>query len=205
MQDVVYIEELDQAITLLKPLRLDILRQLAEPRTCPELADYFGESPQKVYYHIKALETAALVDKVAERRVRGVVEGLYQAKARTYWLAPRLVGQIGNENTARDQISLRALLELAETVIEDTGRLGAVSAEGQIVPSLSMSANIHLPDATRRADFMREVQDTFQNLARKYGLPPDDQGTTGDAADFRLALMCYPMLKEDHQKRSRHG
>ena len=61
MQDVCYIEDLDRAMTLLKPQRLEILRRMDTPRTCPELADYFGESAQKVYYHVKALESARLV------------------------------------------------------------------------------------------------------------------------------------------------
>src|SRR5215218_8426464 len=112
MQDVLYIEDVDKAMALLKPIRLEILKRLDEPRTCPELADYFDETPQKVYYHVKALENARLVDKVAERRVRGVVEGHYQASARAYWLAPQLVSQIGGARGAQDQMSLRVLLDL---------------------------------------------------------------------------------------------
>lgn len=192
MQDVCYIEDLDQAITLLKPLRLDILRRLDEPRTCPELADFFGETPQKIYYHMKALETARLVEKVEEKRVRGVVEGYYQAAARSYWLAPKLVGQIGTGRQARDQLSLRVLLELAEEVIEDTGKLGSLSPLGSNVPSLSLSAHIHLPNVHRRAEFLKEVQVVFQELARKYGLPDDDQPIITDEQGFRLVLMCYP-------------
>lgn len=191
MQDVCYIEDLQQAMTLLKPQRLDILRQLDEPRTCPELADFFDETPQKIYYHIKALETAGLVAKVEERRVRGVVEGSYRAIARSYWLAPALVGQIGSTRQAADQASLRVLLSLAEEVIEDTGKLGSVSSVGKQVPSLSLSAHIHLPDAKRRGEFLQEVQAVFQQLATKYGLPEDDMAVT-DEQGFRLVLMCYP-------------
>jgi len=155
MQDVCYIEDLDRAMTLLKPQRLEILRRMDTPRTCPELADYFDESAQKIYYHVKALETARLVEKVEEKRVRGAVEGYYQASARSYWLAPTLVGQIGTPTQARDQMSLRVLLGLAEEVIEDTGKLGSASALGTDVPSLSLSAHIHLPDARRRAESCR--------------------------------------------------
>jgi DNA-binding transcriptional ArsR family regulator len=192
MQDVCYIEDLDRAMTLLKPLRLDILRRLDAPRTCPELADFFDESAQKIYYHVKALETAGLVDKVEERRVRGAVEGYYQAAARSYWLAPKLVGQIGTATRARDQASLRVLLGLAEEVIEDTGKLGSASAMGSDVPSLSLSAHIHLPDARRRAEFLAEVQEIFQGLATRYGLPETEIPVITDEQGFRLVLMCYP-------------
>lgn len=192
MQDVCYIEDLDRAMTLLKPQRLEILRRMDSPRTCPELADYFGESAQKVYYHVKALETARLVEKVEEKRVRGAVEGYYQASARSYWLAPTLVGQIGTPTQARDQMSLRVLLGLAEEVIEDTGKLGSASALGTDVPSLSLSAHIHLPDARRRAEFLTEVQAVFQQLAIKYGLPENKDPVITDEQGFRLVLLCYP-------------
>lgn len=130
MQDVRYIEEIEQALALLKPQRLEILKRLAEPRTCPELAAIFDDSPQKIYYHVKALEAAGLADKIAERRVRGTVEGIYQARARSYWLAPSLVGQIGSPAQARDQASLRVLLALAEAVTDDVGKLGERSGVG---------------------------------------------------------------------------
>ncbi len=191
MQDVCYIDDLNRAMTLLKPLRLEILRRLDEPRTCPELGDFFDETAQKIYYHIKALEAAGLVEKVEERRVRGVMEGYYQAAARSYWLAPKLVGQIGGTQQAGDQMSLRMLLELAEEVIEDTGRLGSAFVIGSPVASLSLSAHIHLPDGSRRAAFLKEVQVVFQQLAHKYGLPEDELAVT-DEQGFRLVLMCYP-------------
>jgi DNA-binding transcriptional ArsR family regulator len=191
MQDVLYIEDVDKAMALLKPIRLEILKRLDEPRTCPELADFFDETPQKVYYHVKALENAGLVDKVSERRVRGAVEGSYQASARAYWLAPKLVGQIGGSKAAQDQLSLRILLDLAGEVHDDIGKLGNRSAVGADVPSLSLSAHIHLPNANRRAEFLQELQEVFKQLARKYGLP-DEEPMITDEQGFRLVLMCYP-------------
>ena len=188
MQDVCYIEEVDQAMALLKPIRLEILRRLDEPRTCDELAAVFEDSAQKIYYHVKALQEAGLVDKVSEKRVRGTVEGRYQAKARSYWLAPKLVGKVGSPQQARDQASLRVLLQLAEDVVDDTAHLGSASESGQSIPSLSLSAQIHLADGNQRAQFLQELQSTFQTLALKYGVAED----ADESANFRLVLMCYP-------------
>ncbi|MEZ4671928.1 MAG: helix-turn-helix domain-containing protein [Anaerolineae bacterium] len=195
MQNICYIEDVEQAMALLKPLRLEILRRLDSPRTCPELAVEFEESAQKIYYHVKALQEAGLVDKVAERQVRGTVEGYYEAKARSYWLAPKLVGAVGGPRQARDQASLRVLLQLAEDVIEDTGKLGSASESGQHVPSLSLSAQIHLADSAQRAEFLQELQTTFQALALKYGIAQSDDDaddSTSKSANFRLVMMCYP-------------
>jgi DNA-binding transcriptional ArsR family regulator len=187
-----YIEQVDQAATLLHPLRIELLKRMDEPRTCPELADYFDSTPQKIYYHVKALEKAGLVIKTSEHRVRGVVEGYYQARAKSYWLAPSLVGQVGGAKTIRDQTSLRFLLTLAEEVQAEIGHLGQLSAEGDDVPSLGLSAHIYLPDGNRRAEFLDDVQIAFQNLARKYGLPPDDTADDLVGKLFRLILACYP-------------
>lgn len=192
MQDVFYIESIEQAMALLKPMRIELLKQLGEPRTCPELADVFGESVQKVYYHVKALEEAGLVEKTDERRVRGTVEGHYQAKARSYWLAPELVGKIGGTQTSRDQSSLRVILEMTEDVQREVGHLGHRTEAGQHVPSLALSAHIHLPNAARRAEFLAEVQQIFQKLARDYGTPDGDLHVTTDEQGFRLVLVCYP-------------
>lgn len=195
MQETFYIDTIEQAETLLKPQRIELLKSLEMPHTCPELAEQFGRSPQQIYYHIKALEKAGLVEKVAERRVRGTVEGHYQAAARTYWLAPKLVGQVGSERQAQDQMSLRFLLSLAQEIHEDIGRLGHQSALGKDVPSLGLSANIYLPDGRRRAAFLQEVQQTFQALAQKYGLPEDDVSDE-PGSEFRLVLACYPAREE---------
>jgi DNA-binding transcriptional ArsR family regulator len=193
MHPVLYIESVEQATALLKPRRIEILKRLDEPRTCPELAAEFGESAQNIYYHVKALEQAGLVDKVGERRVRGTVEGRYQAHARAYWLAPQLVGQIGGPRATQDQTSLRYLLAMAEEVQADVGRLAQQVEAGQSIPSLSLAANIYLPDGERRAAFLRDVQATFERLARDYGRPGDEAlEPSVPGQDFRLALACYP-------------
>jgi DNA-binding transcriptional ArsR family regulator len=190
MQDALYIETVDQALILLKPLRIELLKRLDEPHTCPELADFFDETPQKIYYHVKALERAGLVEKTEERRVRGVVEGHYQAKARSYWLAPNLVGQIGGRRLTQDQMSLHFLLSLAAEVHDDIGRL--TNQAGQEIPSLGLSAQIYLPDGNKRADFLQEVQTIFQDLVRKYGSLGDDEAVATGEQMFRLMLACYP-------------
>src|SRR5262245_31412071 len=117
MRDVMYLDRVGQAEALLKPLRVDVLRRLAEPRSCTQVAAELQQTPQKVYYHVKRLEEAGLVERVAQRRVRGIHEGIYQATARSYWLSPRLVGTLGRRAT--DRLSLGYLLDLVEQVQAD--------------------------------------------------------------------------------------
>jgi DNA-binding transcriptional ArsR family regulator len=191
MQDVLYIDELEQAAALLKPLRIELLQQLGEPRTLSELGAILGETPQKLYYHVKVLERAGLVEKVDERRVGGIIEGFYQAAARSYWLSPALVGQVGGRRRAEDQLSLAYLLGLAEDMHNEIGHL-AEHAEADTA-SLGLAAQIYLPDGNRRAAFLAELQQTIQALATKYGAPSDP---VCDPGTFRLMLACYPAPRD---------
>ena len=72
MRDVVYLDQIEQAEALIKPQRIEVLRQLAEPRSCTEVAVELDQTPQRVYYHVKRLLEAGLVGQVVERRVREI-------------------------------------------------------------------------------------------------------------------------------------
>lgn len=196
MHDTLFIEDTDRAGALLHPLRIDVLKRLDEPRSCPEIAKDLDETTQKVYYHVKILERSGLVDRVDERRVRGIVEGVYQARARSYWLSPRLVGRLGGPDRARDQVSLGFLLSLAEEIQTDVGHL-AERAEREDVPSLGLSAHIELRDANARAQFRDEVQAFFEGLARKYGRAEPASAESEPGAGFQLSLVCYPKNEDE--------
>ncbi|MQA09598.1 MAG: helix-turn-helix domain-containing protein [Pseudonocardiaceae bacterium] len=185
MRDVLQLERLDQAETLLKPKRIEILRRLAEPRSCTEIATELDDTPQKIYYHVKRLQDAGLVDRVEERRVRGINEGVYQASARSYWLSPRLVGTIGRRRVS-DELSLGYLLNLMEEVQTEIAELGGVETE---LPSIGISGEIRLRPGQRSA-FLDELRGVLQDLFTRYG------GAEGDA--FRLAVACYPQ-RTDHE------
>jgi len=179
MRDVLYLEEIEQAEALLKPQRVEVLRQLAEPRTCTEVAQRLGQTPQRVYYHVKRLVDAGLVDLVSERKVRGILEGSYQAAARSYWLSPRLVGRIGLRK-AQDELSLGYLLDLMEEVQADIAALDRTAPE---LPSIGLSGEIHV-QAEHRQEFLNDLHTMLQDLFTRYG------GAEGDA--FKLAVACYP-------------
>jgi DNA-binding transcriptional ArsR family regulator len=179
MRDILYLEQVEQAEALLKPQRIDVLRQLADPRSCSEVAARLDQTPQRVYYHVKRLVEAGLATQVAERRVRGIVEGIYQATAQSYWLSPRLVGRIGARRT-RDELSLGYLLDLMEDVQHDIARLDRTAPE---LPSIGISGEIRIPPQHRQ-EFLSDLQGLLQDLFTRYG------GAEGDA--FKLAVACYP-------------
>ena len=187
MLDTLYIEDVAQADALLKPKRVQIMRELAEPRTCTEVALRLGQTPQRVYYHVKRLVDVGLVDQVSERKVRGIHEGIYQASARSYWVSPRLVGRIGLRKV-QDELSLGYLLDLMEDVQADIAALDRTAPE---LPSIGVSGEIRvLPE--HRQEFLNDLQSVLQDLFTRYG------GAEGDA--FKLAVACYPKGQENEPR-----
>ena len=179
MRDVVYLDQIEQAEALLKPQRIEVLRQLAEPRSCTEVAVELDQTPQRVYNHVKRLQEAGLVCQGAERRGRGINEGIYQAAGRSYWLSPGLVGRIGLRQT-RDQLSLGYLVDLMEDVQADIAALDRTRPD---LPSIGVSGDIRVRPEQRK-EFLAELQRTLQDQFTRYG------GAEGDGHAERVA--CYP-------------
>jgi DNA-binding transcriptional ArsR family regulator len=178
-----------QARALLQPLRVELLRLLAEPRGIRELGEALGETPQKVHYHIKALEAAELVRRVSRRRVRALTESIYQAVAESFAPGPELLAMLGGGGKARDSLSKGYMLSLAEELLADAAKLAlSQQGEGREHPTLSISAQVVLGDPGRRTAFLRELQAALQAIAEKYGAA--DAVASGET--YRLVLACYP-------------
>jgi predicted ArsR family transcriptional regulator len=175
-----------EAKLLMLPLRMELMRLLAEPRGCTELAQRLGITAQKAHYHVKLLERAGLVEKVAERRVRALTESIYRAAASSYWLSSELTAKLGGARNARGQISLGYMMDLSSELLSDLERL-ARSKEQQ--PTLSLSAQVELADAATRQLFMRDLQRAVQRIAEKYGARDADGAEPREV--FKLMLACY--------------
>jgi DNA-binding transcriptional ArsR family regulator len=176
--DTLYVDTIEQADALLKAKRIEVLRQLAEPRTCTQVGKALGETPQAIYYHVKRLQKAELVKLVSEHRVRGIVEGVYQAVARSYWVSPALVGRLGSPRT-RDSL-LGYLLDLHEEMASD---LASLAAGPPTLPSFGIAGDIRLKPEDGAA-FVADLQRAFGEVVARY--------SGGEGHAFRLTLACYP-------------
>jgi hypothetical protein len=180
VQEVLYLDRLDQAEALLKPKRVEVLRRFAEPNTCTAVGADLGESAQAIYYHVKRLQAGGLIDLVSERRVRGITEGIYRAVARSYWVSPRLVARLGPAREPDSQLGLGFLLNLSEELQAD---LAGLAAGPPALPSFGVAGDIHLSPADGAA-FVADLQQAFADVLTRYG--------GGEGHPFRLALACYP-------------
>lgn len=180
MLDTLYIDTVEQADALLKPKRVEVLHQLAEPRTCTQIGQTLGDTPQAVYYHVKRLQAASLVELVEEHRVRGITEGVYRSVARSFWVSPTIVGRLGDPRPREALLGLGFLLDLSEQMQRD---LATLATRPATLPSFGIAGDIRLAPEDGAA-FVAELQRAFGEVLERY--------SGGEGHAFRLTLACYP-------------
>jgi hypothetical protein len=130
-------------------------------------------------YNVKALERAGIVAKVREERVKGIMQGIYQASARSIALSPRLVARLGGRSAITSSVGLSRLLDAADRIIRDI----QVLSDRRESATLTIDATVDLP-AEQRASFLRDAQKAVEELARRYG-------AGGGGQQFRMLVTCY--------------
>jgi DNA-binding transcriptional ArsR family regulator len=173
------LDTVDQLKVLLAPPRVELMTRMATPTTCPQLGKQLSMTPQKIYYHVKALEKAGLVRKVREERVKGIMQGVYQASAHSIALSPRLVARLGGRKALTSSVSLSRLLDAADQIVRDV----QVLSERNKPASLTIDTTINLAPG-HRVSFLRDAGRAIEDLARRYT-------TAGEAQPFRLLVACY--------------
>lgn len=180
------VESPEQAMALLNPLRAEILSRLTEPASAAEVARGINEIPQRVNYHLKALEKVGLVRKVGSRQVRNLVEVLYLAIARTYVLSEALNWASDTVQQMKDQGALSHLVNTAERIKRDALALMERSDQEDQIPSATLDASIRLASAEQRGAFVEEYVQLVNQLVKKYQTQAQGQET------YQVILAVYP-------------
>jgi DNA-binding transcriptional ArsR family regulator len=98
MRDELVVDTPEQLRALAHPLRQRILHLLLDaPHTNKQLATALQVSPPRLHFHVHELLAAGLIELVAERPKRGVLEKYYRAAARVLRLGPGVPPEVGNE------------------------------------------------------------------------------------------------------------
>ncbi len=186
IQETYIVETPEQALALLNPLRAEMLSHLAQPASAAEIARTIGETPQRMNYHLKALEKVGLVRKAGTRQVRNLVEVLYQAVAKTFILSDSLNLHPDTVQQMKDHGSLAHLITIAERIKRDSLLLMEKSDASENVPSASLHTKVRLANEAQRSAFVQEYVELVKQLAGKYG-------KDGDASEtYSVVLAVYP-------------
>lgn len=188
IRETYLVETAEQATALLNPLRAEILSRLTEPASAAEVARNINEIPQRVNYHLKALEKVGLVKRVGTRQVRNLVEVLYQAIARTFVLSESLGWSEETVQKAKDQGSLAHLITTSERIKKDALLLMERSDRNEVIPSATLDTSVQLENEETRNAFIRDYLSAVEKLIAKY----ESNGTPSEA--YHVVLAVYPQV-----------
>ena len=187
------IRQAEPAAAALDPVRQQLLAQLAEPESAVGLARRLGLPRQRINYHLRALETAGLVELVEQRRKGNCLERVLRATARSFVISPEALGVVGSSpEAAGDRLSSAYLLASAGRIIREVGALEAQAlAEDKRLATLTLDTDVRFATAEKRAQFARELTDAVARLAAKY----HDEHAAGGRR-FRLLAAVHPAPTE---------
>jgi DNA-binding transcriptional ArsR family regulator len=177
------------ATSVLHPLRLQIVRELAEPESAAGLARRIGVPRQQVNYHIRQLEEQGLVKLVGERRVRNCVERLMQAVGRSYMISPAALGElVADPDLIEDKSSAGYLLAVASQTIQELASLQHdPGSSDDDAPTLSLQADIRFESRESQTAFANELTEQVARLVSEYHVGPASKGRL-----YRVHASAYP-------------
>ena len=185
MLDIEVIHDPLVAIVALDPIRTRLLAELGEPAPAGALATRLGLPRQKINYHLKALETAGLVEEVQRRLWGGLTERRLRASARAYLIAPAAMGAV-----AADQKSDGSLLSIAARLIRDVESLLSLSrASGKRLATTSFEFDVAFRSPADRDAFQEELQEAVSTVAAKYHASPAESSRR-----YRVVTVAHPVV-----------
>ena len=183
------IERPEAAATALRGARRTLLAALTEPDSAAGLARRLGLPRQRLNYHLRALESAGLLECVEERRKGNCTERILRATARAFVISPEALGSFGpTPESATDRFSASYVVAVAARTITEVSALDArARAEERRLSTLTLDSEIRFASPESRAAFARELTERLAELVAKYH---DDESPRGRR--FRLVTIGHP-------------
>lgn len=168
--------------------RLKILSNLEEPSSVKAAAEAMGVPTTRLYYHIKLLEEAGLIEVVETRKVGAMIERLYQSVADTFRPGQALFEKSGD---------LKRLAKVTADIVLDGARLDAETglvrhleamAEGKKRSELpgTLSRSVRSMSPATAADFERRLEE----LIDEWSSSDSDE----DAEEYSLSIVMFPVV-----------
>ena len=181
----------EAAASMFSPIRRDILGALAEPGSATSVGQHLGLPRQKVNYHLRALEDAALVEHVENRQKGNCTERIVQATARHYLIAPSVLGALGaTPAETADRFSSDHLAAVSGRTISELAELGERAARAEKrLPTLSLETGVRFASPEEQSAFMEELSNSVARLISRYHDEGAERGRW-----FRLVVGSHPAL-----------
>jgi predicted ArsR family transcriptional regulator len=172
-----------------------VLDEAREPTSATAIAERLGLPRQRVNYHVQALAKAGFLQRAGTRRKRNLVEQRWRASARSFVLAPTVLGPLAADpRRITDPLSAAHLLALGAQMCSELAESMAQAREAdKRLSTLSINTAFHFESAEQRAEFARALRDAVTDVVARFTSPA---GPDAPGRPFRLAVGCYPTPKE---------
>lgn len=188
-----YLGEPDAVAVMLAPLRRNLLARLREPASATQLAAALGLPRQKVNYHLRALETAGLVELVEERQRRGCVERIVRARPGVVVVDPTVMSH--DEDSSAEQLSLvqdqyaaEHLVQVAAATVRDVARMQVKADEtGKRLLTFTAETDVRFASPADVHRFTDELTEALREIATRFD--------TRDGRQYRVVVGGHPVAK----------
>jgi DNA-binding transcriptional ArsR family regulator len=166
-----YVDQPEHVRLALSPLRRRLLGLLRTPSSATRLAGELGLPRQRVNYHLRALETAGLVELVEERPRRGCTERILRTRPGTFVVDPTMM--IADEVVqARDQYAAEHLVNVAAATVRDVARMQAgAAADGKRLLTFTVEASVRFARPDDVHAFTDELAVAIRQVVERYDSP----------------------------------
>lgn len=170
------LETIEQVRAVADELRVRIFRQLAfQAMTVTQLAELFGEAPNKLHYHVRELERVGLLKKVETREKGAILEKYYRAVARDLTLPKTLLsGMAPDEAVAMLNEIIQPFFQALTRV---AGQMMRLSPEDQPDHVSQFTAGQYWMTAEEFGQVSQQVDTLLQPYERQRGLDHEQEQT----------------------------
>ena len=176
-------------------LRLQILKQLKQPKTVKEVGDSLEIAPTKLYYHFSQLEKHALIRVVDTKLVSGIVEKHYQVSARRFKVDDQL---LSSPEDAADHIEglMGAIFDDAKIEIMKSVESGlmVIGKEAPCEEGAILQALMH-PTEQQLTDFCDRLRPILEECESWSDSAPDES-----QQPYGLILAFYPITQIEKEE-----
>lgn len=172
----------DQLVEALSPIRRRLLEALTEPASATELAPVLGLSRQKLNYHLHVLERLGLVELVELRQRRGCTERMLRRTADVVidpaMMAPPVDLPVeptagpGRAVAARDRHAAEHLIQVAGATVRDVARMQQAATErGQRLLTFTIEAEVGFAEPADVHRYTDELAAAVAAVSEKFNHP----------------------------------
>ncbi|MDX2128441.1 MAG: helix-turn-helix domain-containing protein [Chloroherpetonaceae bacterium] len=182
MYDIHMLTKLEQVKAISDPLRMKILTVLSSNiMTTKQVAEYLGETVNKLYYHVDALEEVGLIRLVKTQQNRGTIEKYYHAVARHFTLSPVIFDVRLSEDSEMAHLTFSSSLQATLGEIKDSLGKKLIKNHGK-----SFFSRFHIRTTPEKAAELDEKYHAFLKECEEADMPNGEVG-------LGLTTMLYPM------------